>query len=218
MRWIEFCGAFFVVWMTAMPSFADDMRQDNTPSIAPLADAVRVAPVPELSLMVPHGWVACDQATNEQLGGGTLPAQLQAKMCEPGQPPHAVFKLVNPNLTEFVVVIFMEFPEAGKPMLDRVISEAGDAQQRDIVPLCNAIVSGSPDSTCAANVGTVGGHQVVIGNLERTGQSANAQMDGKFIVLATSKHCYVLMFASVATAKPKASAVVDAIIDSIEVE
>lgn len=218
MRRIELCVAFFVAWMTALPSFADDLRQDTTPSVAPLADAVRVAPIPELSLMVPHGWVACDQATNEQLGGGALPAQLQAQLCEPGQPPRTVFKLINPNLTEFVVVLFMEFPAAGKQMLDRVTSETGDAQQRDMVPLCNAIVSGSPESSCAANVGTVGGRQVVIGNLERSGQGAKLQMDGKFIVLATSTHCYVLLFASVATAKPKASSVVDAIIDSIEVE
>jgi hypothetical protein len=217
MRRIVFFACAYLA--AATPSFADDVSgpPPAAPSVtSPLQDAVRLTPVPELSLMVPHSWIACDPAANQQLSNATLPAAMQQKLCDPTQPPHTEFKLINPNLTEFAMAIFMEFPAEGRQELERVGSETGDAQQRDMRPLCDGVMAGSPGSTCTANVRTLAGHQAVVGQIERMTQGAKIGMNGKFVVLATSNHVYALLFVSLKTATPNADATIDAIIDSIE--
>ena len=202
-----------------MPSFADDAPPSPpaaTSDASPLRDAIRLTPIPELSLIVPRGWIACDPAINQQLGGNVLPAQFQQKFCDATQPSHAVFKLVDPNLTEFVMVLVLELPVEGKAMFSRVLSETGDVQQRDLQPLCSSALSQTPGSTCTANVGVVAGHKALVGEVGRSSPTSTTRVNGKFVVLATSNHAYALVFARLETAPPKTAAIIDALIASIE--
>ena len=200
-----------IACVVATSSLADDIQK---PPEVPLPDAVRLTPVPELSLMIPRGWVACDPALNQQLGGTDLPAQGKQKLCDPSQPPGSVAKLINPDKTNFVFAIFTEVPLVQlRKDLDRAAAQTSDALQRDRSRFCYGV--GGPEA-CEIRPAVFGSHHAIVGKIEKTPQSIDVPYSNKFVVIATSKHAYIVIFAELSTPHDRTNAIVDAIIHSIE--
>ena len=211
MRW--FTWSAFVLIAFATSSSADELQKTaGTPSavVALPNGAVRLMPVPELSLLVPRGWVACDPIVNQQLGGTDLPAQTKETLCDLAQPPGTLAKLINPNMADFVVAMFSEAPAGAREQLDSLGTE--DGLQRAKHSFCSGL---SGAGACQLRLAVLGGHRAAIGKFEMAPQTAAS---GEFAIVVMSKHSYVVLFVERGTPHERANSVVDAMINSIETE
>ena len=212
MRWVTWYALASIACTATTSSFTDDLQKSV--GAPPVQNAVRVTPVPELSMMVPRSWTACDPAINQQLGGADLPPQAKQKFCDPSQPPGAVAKLINPDKANFVLAFFTEVPAVKmRKDLDRAAAETSDALQRDRSHFCYGV--GGPEA-CEIRPTAFGSHPAIVGKIEKTPQSVDIPYSGKFVMIATSKHAYIVIFAELSTPHDQTSAIVDAIINSIE--
>jgi len=114
--------------------------------------------------------------------------------------------LINSDRGHIVVAVFSDAPAGAREALDRLGTDDGlqDAKRS----FCSRI-SGAGD--CELRPAVFGGHNAATGKIEIAPQGR-----GKFVLVATSKHAYFVLFVEHGTVDERANSTVDAMIASIE--
>jgi hypothetical protein len=225
MRCISLCALALIACAVTTSSFAEKSQKttDTPPSTPPVAaspllqDAVRVSPLPVVSLLVPHGWFSCDEATNALLGDIKVPTEFTNSLCKPDDPKGTKFKIVNPNLAEIVMGIIIEGPPQ-PTVIDRFTSLQEDELKESSDKLCASVSGNTGSAVSGCNVVPVvmNGHRALRGSVDGMNRGHGSILDGKFIAFETSEHFYLMIFADSEVSHAKTGPLIDAMLDSVE--
>ncbi|HEX4303899.1 MAG TPA: hypothetical protein VHZ78_13965 [Rhizomicrobium sp.] len=132
---------------------------------APLTP-VHIAPVPGVTFDLPHGWIACDDATNALLGDAADPRDLKDKVCvKPNGDVTFKFRAFNPLLFRNISMLIDQHEQQDISATDlaSITPEVATAIAPQVCPIASKPLTGDGTTieSCTLAVDTFAGHQAL---------------------------------------------------------
>jgi hypothetical protein len=205
-----------LLWSWSQGAVAQDTPH-QPPSL--LADAVRIAPRPHLSVLVPKGWYACDPDANKSLGGASIPGDFMKKICSRQSPDGIRFDFINPNLTQLMFVASGEWRDASVTAHYFEALPADDLKSK-IDHVCE-MAKGSQKfsaSDCDLRLDQMSGRGVLAGHVSGSPPDGDVQINLRLIAVPRDGSILMLVIADTNANVAVTQPLVDAMIGSVEVD
>ncbi len=127
---------------------------------------VHVAPVPGVAFDLPHGWIACDDATNALLGDAADPRNLKDQVCNrPSTDVPFKFRAFNPLLFRNISMLIDQHEEQDISAADLagITPDVAKAIAPQVCPVASKPLTGDGTTieSCTLTVDTFAGHQAL---------------------------------------------------------
>jgi hypothetical protein len=189
---------------------------------APAPNSVTVSPAPGVSLAVPMGWIACDDATNKLLGQADDPNGLKSIVCgnDPGQYAWRVFNPA-PFRTISLMIVYSKEQDITPEGLAAITPEIMANLQSDVCKSVTApMTAGSDIESCKAEIGQFAGHAAFVTTVVGTphGGTKLAQFEAVIYEFPYSQGYLQVQFNTATLLKSATSPMIDALKASFVVQ
>jgi hypothetical protein len=209
---------------TAAPTQAPAQTYPTTAQ--PLQNSVRLRAAPNVTLIVPKGWFACNDSDNQQLGGLSMPGNFKDKFCAT-QPPapsngHAViinFRAINPNLAQLALVFGMsgDLPGLTPQKFSRLSQEQVEIVTDHICGMARRAQNFAA-ADCNLDRTEVDGHVALTGSLKGTLADNGMTMYMNIIMIPMDGSMLLFLLADTEASHSVTGPMLDAMTKSITIE
>src|ERR1043166_973383 len=146
------------------PAPAPAAPQPASPAQAVAPNSVALSPAPGVSLAVPKGWMACDDATNRLLGPSEDPHGLKSIVCGSTH-PHFALRVFNPAPFR-TVSLLIDYSKQQDITMDGIAAITPEIMASIQADVCKSVtapmIAASDIESCKAEIGQFVGHTAFV--------------------------------------------------------